>query len=50
VAIQWARSDDREAKRHDRRAARDGDADMAAYNERLRRIAQQDEEYERSQQ
>jgi len=50
VAIQWARSDDREAKRHDRRAARDGDADMAAYNQRLRRIAEQDEKYERSQQ
>jgi putative copper resistance protein D len=42
VAIQWAKSDDREAKRHDRRASRDGDAEMAAYNERLRQLAERD--------
>lgn len=42
VAVQWARSDDREAKRHDRQADRDGDADLAAYNERLRRLAERD--------
>lgn len=42
VAVQWARSDAREAKRHDRRAERDHDADMAAYNERLRRMHERD--------
>lgn len=35
VAIQWARSDEREAKRRDRAADRDGDAELAAYNEML---------------
>ena len=35
VALQWARSDEREARRHDRQADRDGDAELAAYNERL---------------
>ncbi len=40
VAVQWARSDSREAARHDRRAERDGDAELAAYNENLRRLAQ----------
>ncbi len=49
VAVQWAKSDDREARRHDRRADRDGDADMAAYNQRLRRLAEQDADYQRSQ-
>ena len=38
VAVQWARSDEREARRHDRQAERDHDADLAAYNERLRRM------------
>jgi putative copper resistance protein D len=42
VAFQWAKSDDKEAKRHDRQADRDGDADLAAYNERLRRLAEHD--------
>ncbi len=42
VAIQWARSDDRAAKRHDRQADRDGDAELAAYNARLAAIARQD--------
>lgn len=35
VAIMWARSDDREAKRRDRAADRDGDAELAAYNAEL---------------
>ena len=35
VAIQWARSDEREAKRLDRAADRDGDAELAAYNAML---------------
>ena len=35
VAIMWSRSDDREAKRVDRKADRDGDADLEAYNAML---------------
>ncbi|MGO1173040.1 MAG: cytochrome c oxidase assembly protein, partial [Actinomycetaceae bacterium] len=35
VAVQWARSERREAKRIDRRADADGDAELAAYNEML---------------
>ncbi len=43
VAVQWARSDAKEAKRHDRQADRDGEAELAAYNERLRRLAERSE-------
>ncbi|MFN8125508.1 MAG: cytochrome c oxidase assembly protein [Candidatus Nanopelagicales bacterium] len=43
VAVQWARSEDRAAKRHDRQAERDGDAELAAYNARLAAISRQDE-------
>jgi len=35
VAWQWMRSDEREARRRDRQADRDGDAELTAYNERL---------------
>ena len=35
IAVQWSRSDDREAKRHDRQADRDDDAELRAYNDRL---------------
>lgn len=35
VAWQWSRSDDREARRNDRQADRDGDAELTAYNARL---------------
>lgn len=42
IAVQWARSDDREATRRDRQADRDGDAELHAYNERLARIAERD--------
>jgi len=42
LSIQWARSDDREARRLDRAADRDGDAELKAYNARLSRIAQRD--------
>ena len=31
----WARSDTKEAKRLDRKADRDGDSDLAQYNEML---------------
>jgi putative copper resistance protein D len=34
--VQWIRSDAREAKRRDRAADRDGDAELEAYNARLR--------------
>ncbi|MFA7322736.1 MAG: cytochrome c oxidase assembly protein [Candidatus Nanopelagicales bacterium] len=42
IAVQWARSDDRENARADRQADRDGNAEMVAYNERLARIAERD--------
>ena len=35
VAVQWSRSDDREARRRDRAADRDGEAELAAYNAML---------------
>jgi cytochrome c oxidase assembly factor CtaG/uncharacterized membrane protein len=35
VAWQWSRSDEREARRRDRQADRDGDAELTAYNARL---------------
>ena len=35
VAFMWARSDTKEAKRLDRKADRDGDSDLAQYNEML---------------
>jgi cytochrome c oxidase assembly factor CtaG/putative copper export protein len=38
--IQWIRSDMREARRRDRAADRDGDAELNAYNERLRELAE----------
>jgi cytochrome c oxidase assembly factor CtaG/putative copper export protein len=43
VAITWAwvRSDDREARRGDRQADRDGGAELAGYNQRLARLADQ---------
>jgi putative copper resistance protein D len=43
IAIQWSRSDDRESKRNDRQADRDGNAQMNAYNERLALLAQHDQ-------
>jgi putative copper resistance protein D len=42
VAIMWTRSDEREARRRDRRADRDGDAELAEYNAMLARIAERD--------
>jgi putative copper resistance protein D len=35
VAIMWSRSDDRESRRRDRRADRDGDAELEEYNKML---------------
>ena len=40
LLMQWARADDRLAKREDRRADADGDADRAAYNEMLRKLSE----------
>jgi cytochrome c oxidase assembly factor CtaG len=37
VAFLWSRSDARESRRYDRKAERDGDAELAAYNEMLAR-------------
>ena len=42
VAIMWSRSDSREAKRKDRQAERDGDAELDAYNEQLGALARSD--------
>jgi len=38
LGVQWARSDERESRRRDRQADRDGGAELAAYNDRLRRL------------
>ncbi len=39
VAVGWSRSDDRENRRRDRKAARDGDSDLTEYNAMLQRLA-----------
>ncbi|HKR50393.1 MAG TPA: cytochrome c oxidase assembly protein [Pseudonocardiaceae bacterium] len=39
LLVQWARSDAREARRFDRRADSDGDAELAEYNALLARLA-----------
>ena len=41
VARAWTRDDERAARRHDRKAARDGDAELAAYNEMLQRLGRE---------
>ncbi|MDD9206119.1 cytochrome c oxidase assembly protein, partial [Georgenia sp. 10Sc9-8] len=40
VAVRWVRDDERTARRTDRRAERDDDAELAAYNEMLTRLGQ----------
>jgi putative copper resistance protein D len=40
LCIQWARSDERDAKRTDRQADRDGDKELIAYNAYLARLGQ----------
>ncbi|WP_431836064.1 cytochrome c oxidase assembly protein [Cellulomonas sp. Y8] len=42
VAVQWARDDERRARRVDRQSDRDGGAELARYNERLRALADRD--------
>ncbi|MBW0114190.1 cytochrome c oxidase assembly protein [Pseudonocardia abyssalis] len=39
LLIQWSRHDERSARRDDRRAEHDGDADLKAYNAMLHRLA-----------
>jgi cytochrome c oxidase assembly factor CtaG/putative copper export protein len=39
LLIQWSRHDERSARRDDRRAENDGDADLTAYNAMLHRLA-----------
>ncbi|MGV8885855.1 MAG: cytochrome c oxidase assembly protein [Microbacteriaceae bacterium] len=39
VAVMWSRSDERESKRYDRKAARDGDAELEEYNAMLAKRA-----------
>ncbi|GAB3679505.1 cytochrome c oxidase assembly protein [Angustibacter aerolatus] len=43
LTLAWVRSDDRETRRGDRRADRDGDAELAAYNAHLAKLAERDE-------
>lgn len=43
VVAQWVKSDEKSAKRYDRRAERDGDAELVAYNSRLRRLGEDDQ-------
>ncbi len=43
VAVQWTRSDEREARRRDRQAERDGDAELTAYNDMLAKMSDRDE-------
>jgi len=42
VAVQWSRSDDREARRKDRQADRDGNAELGAYNAYLSGLPDRD--------
>lgn len=44
LSVQWARSDDRAARRADRRADLDEDAELRAYNARLARLDEADRE------
>ncbi|PXY16939.1 cytochrome c oxidase assembly protein [Prauserella flavalba] len=43
LLIQWARADEREARRRDRREAATGEQDLAAYNAMLKQLAEQGE-------
>jgi len=38
LTVQWMRRDSRDARRHDRQAARDGDAELNAYNAYLEKL------------
>ncbi|MBD8079610.1 cytochrome c oxidase assembly protein [Cellulosimicrobium arenosum] len=43
VAVQWTKDDERVARRRDRQADRDGDAELVAYNARLAEMAREDD-------
>jgi putative copper resistance protein D len=43
LLVQWARADERDARRGDRRADADGDADLIAYNAMLREMAEREQ-------
>jgi putative copper resistance protein D len=43
LLVQWRRSDERTAKRLDRAADRDDDADLAAYNAMLAKLARRED-------
>lgn len=45
VAVQWAKSSDREAKRIDRREDRTDDAELRAYNDMLASVAERDSKF-----
>jgi putative copper resistance protein D len=45
LLVQWSRSDSREAKRLDRAADRDHDAELSAYNAMFAELARQDREH-----
>ena len=44
LLVVWFTSDQRESRRHDRQADRDGDAELRAYNERLAAMHRRDSE------
>ncbi len=46
VGVQWARVDTKRARTYDRRAARDEDAELAAYNARLQALAEREAQSE----
>lgn len=48
MLIQWYRQDSRAADRYDRRAERDNDAELAAYNQHLQELARRDAEEPRT--
>ena len=43
ISIQWARSDEKEARRNDRQADRQGNTELTAYNDHLARLAERDQ-------
>lgn len=47
VMVSWSRSDDREKRRVDRQADRDGDAELAAYNEMFAQLKQRNQRGQR---
>lgn len=44
LMVQWAKSDRRQAKQHDRRADRDHEADLESYNAMFKELARRDHE------